>query len=71
MAANVNGPILGFVKSGIWLYSLGVRGALTSAEVMPHFGPAKENYLEVQKKQGYESEKEPMTRKEFQRMVTR
>ena len=51
MAANVNGPILGFMKSGLWLYSLGVRGALTSADVMPHFGAHKENYLEIQEKQ--------------------
>ena len=51
MAANVNGPILGFMKSGMWLYSLGVRGVLTSAEIMPHFGEAKENYLEIQKRQ--------------------
>lgn len=69
MAANVNGPILGFMKSGMWLYGLGVRGMLTSADVMPHFGIAKENYLEVQKKQGYGFENEPMTRKEFQKMV--
>jgi len=71
MAANVNGPILGFMKSGIWLYSLGLRGTLTSADVMPHFCPAKENYLEVQKKQGFGFEGEPMTRKEFQRMVSK
>lgn len=71
MAANVNGPILGFMKSGLWLYSLGVRGMLTSAEVMPHFDPPKENYLEVQEKQGYGFEDEPITRKEFQRMVTK
>lgn len=51
MAANVNGPILGFMKSGLWLYSLGVRGVLTSAQVMPQFGPPKENYLEIQEKQ--------------------
>ncbi len=51
MAANVNGPILGYMKSGMWLYSLGVRGTLTSAQVMPHFGVAKESYLEVQEKQ--------------------
>ncbi len=51
MGANVNGPILGYMKSGMWLYSLGVRGSLTSAQVMPHFGVAKENYLEIQKKQ--------------------
>ena len=69
MACNVNGPILGYMKSGLWLYGLGVRGALTSAEIMPHFGSAKENYLEVQKKQGYGFENEPMTRKEFQKMI--
>lgn len=51
MAANVNGPALGYIKSGIWLYSLGVRGVLTSAEVMPHFGVAKQNYLEIQEAQ--------------------
>lgn len=51
MAANVNGPVLGYIKSGIWLYSLGVRGALTSADIMPHFGVAKEDYLEIQKRQ--------------------
>ena len=51
MAANVNGPILGYMKSGLWLYDLNVRGTLTSAQIMPHFGVAKDNYLEVQEKQ--------------------
>ena len=51
MAANVNGPILGYMKSGMWLYSLGVRGALTSVQVMPHFGIAEEDYLKIQDKQ--------------------
>lgn len=51
MAANVNGPVLGYIKSGAWLYSLGVRGVLTSAQVMPCFGQPKENYLEIQKQQ--------------------
>ena len=69
MAANVNGPVLGYIKSGLWLYNLGIRGTLTSADVMPHFGTAKENYLEIQKKQGCEPEKEPITRKEFQKML--
>ena len=55
MAANVNGPVLGFAKSGMWLYSLGVRGTLTSADIMPHFGSAKENYLEIQKGQQRET----------------
>jgi len=69
MAANVNGPVLGYMKSGLWLYGLGVRGVLTSADVMPHLMPAKENYLEIQKKQGYEQEKDPIGRKEFQKMM--
>lgn len=51
MPANVNGPVLGFMKSGIWLYGLGVKGTLTSADIMPHFGVAKENYLEIQERQ--------------------
>ncbi len=51
MAANVNGPILGYMKSGLWLYDLGVKGTLTSAQIMPHMGVAKENYLEIQKRQ--------------------
>lgn len=51
MPANVNGPVLGFMKTGIWLYGLGVRGTLTSADIMPHFGVAKENYKEIQGKQ--------------------
>ena len=51
MAANVNGPILGYMKTGAWLYSLGVRGTLNSAQAMPHFGQAKEGYLEIQKEQ--------------------
>lgn len=55
MACNVNGPVLGFMKSGKWLYSLGVRGTLTSADIMPHFGSAKESYLEIQGKQKLKS----------------
>lgn len=69
MAANVNGPVLGYMKSGLWLYSLGVKGVITSADVMPHMGVAKENYLEVQKKQGCQEEKDPISRKEFQKMM--
>lgn len=51
MPCNVNGPVLGFMKTGMWLYSLGVRGTLTSADLTAHFSPAKENYLEIQKRQ--------------------
>lgn len=69
MAANVNGPVLGYMKSGLWLYDLGVRGVLTSADVMPHQGIKKENYLEIQKKQGCTEEKNPISRKEFQKLM--
>ena len=55
MACNVNGPVLGFMKSSKWLYDLGVKGTLTSADIMPHFGIAKENYLEIQAKQKLKS----------------
>ncbi|MBI3308707.1 MAG: saccharopine dehydrogenase-like oxidoreductase [Candidatus Melainabacteria bacterium] len=51
MACNVNGPVLGFMKTGMWLYGLGVRGTLTSADLTARFDPAKENYLEIQKRQ--------------------
>ena len=51
MACNVNGPVLGFMKTGKWLYDLGARGTFTSADLTAHFDPAKENYLEIQKKQ--------------------
>ena len=39
------------MKTGKWLYDLGVRGTLTSADLTAHFSPAKENYLEIQKRQ--------------------
>lgn len=59
MAANVNGPVLGYIKSGLWLYRLGVRGTQTSADVMPHFGQPVENYEEIIKKQ--QEEKTPVS----------
>lgn len=37
MAANVCGPVLGYMKTGVWLHERGVYGILTSAEVMPQF----------------------------------
>ncbi len=71
MSANVNGPVLGYMKSGLWLYSLGVRGVLTSADVMPHFGTAKESYLKIQEKQGFGFEKDPISRQQFQKILSR
>jgi len=37
MAANVCGPVFGYMKAGLWLRGLGAYGILTSADVMPHF----------------------------------
>ncbi|MFH0794961.1 MAG: saccharopine dehydrogenase-like oxidoreductase [bacterium] len=37
MAANVNGPALGFMKTGFWLRERGICGVFTSAELMPKF----------------------------------
>ncbi|MGC8740259.1 MAG: nucleoside-diphosphate sugar epimerase/dehydratase [Candidatus Sumerlaeaceae bacterium] len=35
MAANVNGPALGYMKAGFWYHSKGLHGVFTSATVMP------------------------------------
>ena len=37
MAANVCGPVFGYMKAGAWLRSLGAYGVLSSAKVMPQF----------------------------------
>jgi len=37
MAANVNGPALGYMKAGFWLYENGLCGIFTPAEIMPRF----------------------------------
>jgi hypothetical protein len=37
MAANVCGPAFGYLKAGIQLHQQGMRGLLTSVQVMPHF----------------------------------
>jgi len=37
MAANVNGPALGWMKAGFWYHSKGLYGVFTSAEVMPRW----------------------------------
>jgi len=37
MAANVNGPALGYMKTGFWLQEHGIYGLFTSAELMPRF----------------------------------
>jgi hypothetical protein len=37
MAANVNGPVLGYMNTGFWLREQGISGLFTSAELMPRF----------------------------------
>lgn len=37
MAANVNGPAFGYMKTGFWLRERGIAGVFTSADVMPRF----------------------------------
>lgn len=37
MAANVNGPALGYMNTGFWLNERGIAGVFTSAELMPKF----------------------------------
>lgn len=37
MAANVNGPAFGYLKTGLWLRGRGITGVFTSADVMPRF----------------------------------
>jgi hypothetical protein len=37
MAANVNGPAFGYMKTGFWLRERGITGAFTAAELMPRF----------------------------------
>lgn len=37
MAANVNGPALGYMNTGFWLNQQGIGGIFTSADLMPRF----------------------------------
>ena len=37
MAANVNGPALGYMNAGFWLKAQGISGLFTSADLMPRF----------------------------------
>ena len=37
MAANVNGPVLGYMNTAFWLNERGLSGVFTSAELMPRF----------------------------------
>lgn len=39
MAANVNGPVLGYLQAAIWLHRQGIHGCLTAAQIMPHYSP--------------------------------
>ncbi|MGK7912678.1 MAG: saccharopine dehydrogenase-like oxidoreductase [Synechococcus sp.] len=40
MAANVNGPVLGYLQTALWLRNNDIFGCVTAAEVMPQFNPA-------------------------------
>lgn len=37
MAANVNGPALGYMNAALWLNGQGISGVFTSADLMPKF----------------------------------
>lgn len=37
MAANVNGPVLGYMNAGFWLHDKNIVGLFTSADIMPRF----------------------------------
>ncbi len=37
MAANVNGPALGYMNAGFWLNRQGITGLFTSADLMPRY----------------------------------
>ena len=37
MAANVNGPALGYMNTAFWLNAQGISGVFTSADLMPRF----------------------------------
>lgn len=37
MAANVNGPALGYMNAAFWMNTQGISGLFTSADVMPRF----------------------------------
>ena len=37
MAANVNGPALGYMKAGFWFFDKAIHGVYTAAELMPRF----------------------------------
>ena len=37
MAANVNGPVLGYMNTAFWLNQQGIAGVFTSADLMPRF----------------------------------
>jgi hypothetical protein len=39
MAANVNGPVLGYLQTAAWLHGQGIHGCLTAAQIMPQFSP--------------------------------
>ncbi|MEO0355451.1 MAG: saccharopine dehydrogenase-like oxidoreductase [Cyanobacteria bacterium P01_A01_bin.3] len=45
MAANVNGPVLGYLQSAHWLHSHNIFGCFTAAQIMPQFNPGAPSAL--------------------------
>ena len=45
MAANVNGPVLGYLQAAHWLRSNNIFGCFTAVQLMPQFSPASPNKL--------------------------
>ena len=45
MAANVNGPVLGYLQTAQWLHNQQIFGCFTAAQVMPQFNPARPTHL--------------------------
>ncbi|MEO1131167.1 MAG: saccharopine dehydrogenase-like oxidoreductase [Cyanobacteria bacterium J06639_1] len=41
MAANVNGPVLGYLQTAAWLHQQNIYGCLTAAQVMPQYSPMR------------------------------
>ena len=45
MAANVNGPVLGYLQTAHWLHNQRIFGCFTAAQMMPQFNPASPDKL--------------------------
>ena len=46
MAANVNGPVLGYLQTAQWLQKQQIFGCFTAAQVMPQFNPIQPSQLD-------------------------